>query len=94
MQSKRTRFETEMTHRYVYRCEGVSLVDIKQFDCMIHPRMRKPRMGSTFLSRVCQSRMIIGAGNAQESNHPGSKAVIRALGCNCSSFGTLKSALC
>ena len=25
----RTRFETKMTHRYVYRCEGVSLVGIK-----------------------------------------------------------------
>ena len=27
--------------------------------------------------------MIIGAGNAQESNHPGGKAVIRALGYDC-----------
>ena len=30
----------------------------------------------------------------ESSNHPGGKAVIRAPGCNCSSFGTLKSVSC
>ena len=34
--------------------------------------------------------MIIGAGNAQESNHPGSKAVIRALGYDCFVFRDVK----
>ena len=35
--------------------------------------------------------MIIGAGNAQESNHPGSKAVIRALGYDCFFFRDMLS---
>ena len=40
-----------MTHRYVYRCEGVSLVGIKRFVCLDVPWSRKPRMGSTAFVR-------------------------------------------
>ena len=38
--------------------------------------------------------MIIGAGNAQESNHPGGKAVIRALGYDCFFRDMLSGEVC